>query len=414
MRAEVIAIGDELTSGQRLDTNSQWISQQLGDMGIDVAFHTTVGDDLDDNLAVLRAAIVRAEIVTITGGLGPTADDLTRDALAKTVGVELERDEAVVQHIRQLFESRGRTMPERNAVQADFPVGSIQIPNPHGTAPGIEMHVEGGSGKCAVFALPGVPAEMHEMWQATVAPVIAKLQPEPRVTRHRSIRCFGIGESQLEAMLPDLVARGRIPRVGITASDATITLRITASGRDEQECLLAMEPTAAIIYEKLGQLIYGEDTEGLEHVVIRLLEERNQTLAIAEWATEGLIERWLEEASEGNQTYLGSRAIGSKQDVQQLAGMNALPADFEPDSAATAKMLAEAVREEYGSDFGLGVAAYPVYTENPDSHLHVSVATAEQTHQLRFGCASHPAIKLARSAKQALNALRLHLLKDPV
>lgn len=412
MRAEVIAIGDELTSGERLDTNSQWISQQLGHLGIEVAFHTTVGDDLDDNLAVLRAAISRADIVTITGGLGPTADDLTRDALAGAVGVELQRDPSIIEHIRQLFESRGRTMPERNVVQADFPVGSQPIPNPNGTAPGIEMHIDGDVGKCAVFALPGVPAEMFEMWQATVAPAIAKLQPEPRVTRHRSIRCFGIGESQLEAMLPDLVARGRVPRVGITASDATITLRITASGRDEQECLQSMEPTAAIIYEKLGQLVYGEDDECLEHVVLRLLEERNQTLAVAEWATEGLIDSWLSEASQGDATYKGSQTIGSQQDVFRLADLRAVPEHFAADSSATANLLAEVVRGQFEADYGLGVAAYPAETENPNAFLYVSLATAKQTHKLRFGCASHPAIKLARSAKQALNALRLTLLDD--
>src|SRR5262245_9963417 len=121
MRAEVIAIGDELTTGQRLDTNSQWLSQRLTELGVDMAFHSTVGDELADNVAVFRAAIERADIVVTTGGLGPTADDLTRDALAAATGVELVRDGAVLEHIRQLFERRGRAMPERNAVQADFP-----------------------------------------------------------------------------------------------------------------------------------------------------------------------------------------------------------------------------------------------------------------------------------------------------
>ncbi len=161
MRAEVIAIGDELTTGQRLDTNSQWLSQHLTELGVSVAFHTTVGDDLADNVAAIRTAIERADIVVVSGGLGPTADDLTRDALASATGVRLVRDQSVLEQIRQLFERRGRTMPERNAVQADFPVDSTPIANLHGTAPGIEMQITREDASCTLFALPGVPAEMH-------------------------------------------------------------------------------------------------------------------------------------------------------------------------------------------------------------------------------------------------------------
>ena len=261
MRAEVIAIGDELTTGQRLDTNSQWLSQQLTAMGVHVAFHTTVADELADNVAVFRAAFDRADIVVSTGGLGPTADDLTRDAIARATSTELVRDEASLEHIQNLFASRGRDMPERNRVQADFPEGATPIPNPKGTAPGIDITVDRADGqKCVVFALPGVPAEMHEMWDATVVPRIVQLQPEPRVIRHRRIKCFGVGESALEAMLPDLIRRDRDPRVGITASQATITLRITATASDEAASFAAMEPTAAIIYEKLGNLISPKKT----------------------------------------------------------------------------------------------------------------------------------------------------------
>ena len=139
MQAEIIALGDELTCGQRLDTNSQWLSQQLGDCGIRVLFHTTVGDDLDAGCEVFRQAIGRADVIVSTGGLGPTADDLTRECIAHACGVDLVCDEAALDHIRTLFARRGREMPERNEVQAMFPRGSRVIPNPHGTAPGIDM-----------------------------------------------------------------------------------------------------------------------------------------------------------------------------------------------------------------------------------------------------------------------------------
>src|SRR3954454_1463972 len=158
MRAEIIAIGDELTSGQRLDTNSQWISERLGEIGVPVAFHTTVGDDLENNIAVFRTAIDRAEIVISTGGLGPTADDLTRDAIAAAAGVELVQDAGALEHIQNLFARRKRAMPERNKLQAQFPRGSQVVPNPEGTAPGIDFTVpRPGRAPCRIFALPGAP-----------------------------------------------------------------------------------------------------------------------------------------------------------------------------------------------------------------------------------------------------------------
>src|SRR5262245_50641969 len=156
MTAEVIAIGDELTSGQRLDTNSQWLAERLGELGVPVLFHTTVADDLAANVRVFKAAIDRADIVVASGGLGPTADDLTRDALAAATGTQLVLDEASLAHIRALFaRRRNREMPPRNRVQAMFPEGSRPIPNPHGTAPGIAVAVpRPGRGPCHFFALP--------------------------------------------------------------------------------------------------------------------------------------------------------------------------------------------------------------------------------------------------------------------
>src|SRR5688500_1545286 len=176
MRAEIISIGDELTTGQRLDTNSQWLAERLLEIGVPVAFHTTVGDTLADNVLVFRQACERAEIVVATGGLGPTADDLTRHALAELAGVLLVQDDESLQHIKDLFSRRKREMPPANVIQAQFPQGATPIPNRHGTAPGIDLVVPRASGKRArVFCLPGVPAEMKEMWTAIVGPSIQSL-----------------------------------------------------------------------------------------------------------------------------------------------------------------------------------------------------------------------------------------------
>jgi nicotinamide-nucleotide amidase len=414
MRADVISIGDELITGQRLDTNSQWLSQRLTEIGVDVAFHTTIGDHLADNVAAFTDAISRADVVVVTGGLGPTADDLTREALAKAVGVGLVRDEASLEHIRQLFASRGREMPERNVAQADFPEGAVPIRNQQGTAPGIHMRVERvGALPCLVFALPGVPAEMKPMWQETVAPAVLAARGEARVIRHRCIKCFGVGESQLEAMLPDLIRRGREPSVGITVSDATITLRITAAGADDAACMTAMEPTVGIIRDSLASIVYGEEEEELEDVVVRLLAERNQTVAVAEWATGGMLSKWLANASGEQAVFAGGLVLDSKRkSVGILESVG--HAWYLPHESRAASAVAEAVRRSAKADFGIGVAAFPSEPDEPNAVVYVSIATPERTRRLRFATATHPAIRLPLTAKRALNALRLILLDEEV
>lgn len=402
MRAEVIAIGDELTTGQRLDTNTQWLSQRLTELGVQVAFHTTITDELADNVAAFRAAIGRVDIVVATGGLGPTADDLTRDAIAAATNTELVRDEASLAHIKNLFASRGREMPVRNEVQADFPAGSVPIFNPNGTAPGIEMPVVGDIGdnhgkRCTVFALPGVPAEMFEMWEATVAPRVVQLQPEPRVIRHRRIKCFGAGESTLEAMLPDLISRDREPRVGITVSQATITLRITATARDEAACFASMKPTIATIHESLGTLVFGEEEDELEHAVLRLLKKQKLTLAAEDWATGGLLTKWLAAADSDSDVFRASRIPNATSDSL-------------PQNPEAAIEIAERVRRETQADIGLGIAAFPPQTDGPGAYVYAALAMPDQTRKFRFSCAAHPSIVRSRTAKQALNALRLALL----
>lgn len=386
MRAEVIAIGDELTTGQRLDTNSQWLSERLTELGVDVAFHTTVGDEMGTNIEAFSAAIARSDVVVATGGLGPTADDLTRQALAEAVGVELMLDADSLAHIEQLFASRGRPMPERNRLQALFPVGSQPVPNPNGTAPGIAMAIERqGTGPSHVFCLPGVPAEMVEMWHATVAPAIMALAQAPRVIRHKRIKCFGVGESQLEAMLPaGLIARGRQPRVGITVSGATITLRITAAGACEADCFAAMGETVAAIRDAIGRIVFGEEDDELEHAVVRLLRERGQTLVTSETATDGLIAGWLAAADPVGAAFVGGEVVRAGGDSESEA--------------------ASGVRQRFDADFGLAVGGVE------GSEIRVELRHGGGAFQKRFSTAGHPSILKPRVAKQALNVLRLHLL----
>ena len=258
MRAEIISIGSELVSGQSLDTNSRWISQELSTLGIPVAFHTTLGDVLEDHRAVFQNACDRAELVVVTGGLGPTQDDLTREALAECAGVPLVEDPESLAAIEAMFARRNRAMPDRNRVQALFPKGAEPLPNPVGTAPGIWMRL----GKATIACLPGVPSEMKVMFHGQVVPRLKQLGVIERVTVHRKINLFGKGESDLESQALDLTARGRIPEVGITAHEGTISFRITASGNTEEEARLEIEPTAQSDLRALRQPHPGRGRRG--------------------------------------------------------------------------------------------------------------------------------------------------------
>jgi nicotinamide-nucleotide amidase len=405
-----------MTSGQRLDTNSQWLSQRLGELGIRVRYHTTVGDELEPNVRVFQQALDRSEVVISTGGLGPTADDLTRDALAKVLGVELALDPASLEHIQQLFARRRREMPPRNVVQAMFPRGSRPIPNPHGTAPGIALDVpRAGRPPALLFALPGVPAEMREMWEATVAPELQqRMGSQRRILRHRSIRCYGVGESELERMLPDVIRRGRTPLVGITASQATITLRITAEGPTPAACEAEMEPTVATIRQCLGDLIYGEGEDELQHAVVRQLAGRGQTLASVECGSGGLLASWLSEADPSGRVFRGGAVARTEPVMTRLAGLpDGLSIHPGEPMADLVRGLARQCQESYQTDFAIALGPFPdanpVATRPGDVYYAWAGPTGIEVRSTLY--AGHPDILTSRTIKTALNGLRLTLLK---
>ncbi|MCA9199948.1 MAG: CinA family nicotinamide mononucleotide deamidase-related protein [Planctomycetales bacterium] len=409
MLAEVIAIGDELTSGQRLDTNSQWISQQLGEVGVRVLYHSTCGDDLDGCAQVFQTALQRADLVIATGGLGPTADDLTRQAISQAAGLDLVLDEDSLEHIRSMFASRGRTMPEQNSIQAMFPTGSTIIPNPHGTAPGIDLLFrQTGHEASRLFALPGVPAEMKQMWTETVSPRIKNMKgTSDQIIRHYQLKCFGLGESDLESRLPDLIRRGRSPSVGITVHQGTITLRITATGSDEAECRQQMQPTIDTIHDCLGDIVFGDEDDELEHSVDNLLQAGQQTLAVYEAGTGGMITHWFGEMHPATPHFLGGIVGLDRTSAERILDL-ALPATLSSEDATRA--LAQAVRNKYQADIGLAVSPFPRPGQD-NGHFYVATAGDVETRCQSFLFAGHPDILKPLAAKRALNFLRLHLKK---
>jgi nicotinamide-nucleotide amidase len=300
MLAEIIAIGSELTCGSKLDTNSQWLSLELESLGWTVSRHTTLPDDLDAIAGEFRAASRRAQVVLITGGLGPTLDDITRDALAEAFDQPLVRDPESLKQIEALFAARGRPMPERNHCQADRPEQSEALPNRCGTAPGILMRVRAGTDDasveppvCLLAAMPGVPAEMKPMFEQQIRP---QLLDSGMVHCRRVIRTFGYGESEAERLLGDLTARGRNPEVGITASEAVISLWVTARSRSSEEAQQICDEAMGMIRERLGDSVYSENDAELHDVVAGLLKLRHQRIALMEGATTGgLLALWLTE-----------------------------------------------------------------------------------------------------------------------
>lgn len=321
LTAEVISIGDEMTSGARLDTNAQWLSRRLGELGINVTFHSTVGDTLSHNVDVFQLASNRADILVSTGGLGPTRDDLTREALATLVDQPLEMDPSAMEHIEQMFSRRKRAMPARNRVQAMFPRGSKQIFNPQGTAPGIDMIIpRADSLQARVFALPGVPAEMKRMFDESVASRILETKGSGNEIKQHVMKFFGTGESDMENRLGDMIARDREPRVGITVSTATISLRITATGSTVEDCQSQIDETRKEIMERVPEFYFGDGDRYEQHDAINeALMTRGQNLMVVEYGRAAPLGDWFAKLGD-TPAYKGGLSLANSTQLQTMFG----------------------------------------------------------------------------------------------
>jgi nicotinamide-nucleotide amidase len=437
MSAEIIAIGSELTCGARLDTNSQWLSRELESLGWTVTRHTTLADHREQIIHELRAAAGRAQVVIITGGLGPTLDDLTRECLADAFQQPLVHDTGCETAIRALFAARGRTMPERNLRQATRPASAVVLPNSCGTAPGLLMRVpqclvspvageneqttsplspvHGGDGQgeggaatfniplCLFAALPGVPAEMQPMFRDQVVP---QLPASGVVIRRRTLRTFGLGESDVEQRLGDLTARNRNPEVGITASEAVISLLVTARAPSDDEAQALCDSTCQTIRTTLGSLVYGEEDTDLVDVVCDLLTAGGQRIAVLEGsATGGLLAQWLTETPQRS-AILASSSIDP----------DLTPTRWSPDVLIR---LRDVIRE--AQELRQRVGAVAVLLSSPRRfettstgvavcHGAVTLVTAEHVEDADVTMTGNLAIFRPRAARTVLNLLRLWLL----
>ncbi|WP_339732477.1 CinA family nicotinamide mononucleotide deamidase-related protein [uncultured Gimesia sp.] len=412
MQAEIIALGSELTNGEKLDTNSQWLSTELAATGISTHFHTTIADHIDEIVDQLRLSSQRSDLVLITGGLGPTLDDLTRQAMAELIGTDLVLDQESLHTIESMFQKRSREMPERNRIQAMVPQGAEAIQNLHGTAPGIWMQVPRTDSKpdCCIAAMPGVPSEMKPMFFQSILP---RLSHESNIIRFARINCFGVGESKTEELLGDITSRGRDPEVGITAHEATITLRIKAMGESVEACEQKISETYELIHERIGEFIFGYEDEELEHIVVALLGQQEQTLATCECGTGGLLSYRFNDVASSANFYAGGTVSTIQSVLNQKAqqtGNNQITLD-----ASDAISLAKATREKYASDFALSIIldvnqSWQESENAPQAFVALAAEGVELVEEI--GLTVNRAIAKSRVTKAALNLLRRTLISS--
>jgi nicotinamide-nucleotide amidase len=411
MKTEILSIGSELTSGRNLDTHSQWLSLRLAEIGIPVCWHTTIADDLEDNIAAFRIATQRADLVIATGGLGPTQDDLTREVLAAVAGVELVFHEESFERIKQIFARFKRPVPERNRVQARFPIGAEPIPNANGTAPGIWMKI----GNADVVAMPGVPSEMYAMFHTQVKPRLLSLGLGGGILIQRKINCFGAGESAVEEKLFDLTRRGHVPEVGITVHDGTISLRIFAHAANPEEAQLQIEPVERTIRERLGELVFGVEDEELQDAVIRLLVEKRRTLATAEGVTAGLVAQRLAQVPGASAWFRGGLvAYDNRLKTEMLGVSQQLLDEHGAISPAVVEAMAVGCRTRFQTDVAVSTVGLAgpggASAGKPVGLVHVGLAWEGGVSSFSFSWGGTRLEVQSRTAKLALNRVRLHLL----
>ncbi len=289
LMAEIVTTGTEILLGDIVDTNAAWIAQQLREVGVNLYYKTTVGDNEGRVRGVLEMVLARSDVVIVTGGLGPTADDITRDAIANATGCPIRRNDEIVAALRERFSRWGTAMSENNLRQADLPVGSTIVPNPQGTAPGFIVRDQRQGRQAYVIALPGVPREMKQMMIETVVPFLQELTGGQGVIRRRMLRTIGIGESAIDDRIHDLMLNTN-PTVGTAAKTGQADIRIAARAATAAEAEAMIDEMEAEIRSRIGDFIYSTtDDESIESVVARLLHSAGATVAVLETTTAGAV-----------------------------------------------------------------------------------------------------------------------------
>ena len=412
VNAAIISVGTELVTGQTLDTNAAWLAGQLTRLGIAVREHVTVGDVVVDLGETLRRTFARADVVIVTGGLGPTKDDLTREAIAAATDSALELDAGALAQIEVFFARWQRPMHEANRIQAMIPRGCRFLPNPRGTAPGIGRVGHGA----LLFALPGVPAEMTAMFAECVEPELRQRAGGAAVET-AGLRCFGVSEARLGEALADLMARGRNPDVGTTASGAVLTVRIIGSAGSAVEAKRLVLADGTEVRRRLGPVVFGVGEDTLQDAVARLLTEQRKTVSVAESCTGGMLGQCLTDVPGSSAYFLaGFVAYADRAKTKLLGVPPELIRAHGAVSEEVAASMASACRDAAGTDVALsitGIAGPGGSThEKPVGLVYIGLADSAAVAVRRLAFGEHLTREEVRdrSCKVALNLLRLRLM----
>ena len=410
VKAEIISIGDELLFGQTLDTNAHWISNKLDENNIKVFRRTTIGDDEQQILNALKVAEKKVDIILITGGLGPTKDDLTKPLLAKYFGVEMVHHEEVLRDITLLFTKANREVTALNAQQAELPANCEKITNPVGTAPGMWFHVN----NTVFVAMPGVPYEMKSIMTQGILPKLQKMFNKG-VIHHHIIKTIGITESSLsdliedwELNLPQHIKLAYLPTKG------QVKLRLTGSGDDLNKLKQEIAVLQRTIMPKIAKYVYGFGTDQLEGIIGQFLNKNNLTLATAESCTGGYLAHMITSVS-GSSKYFKGSIIAYSNDIK-TAHLGVSKEDLRQHGAVSEKVaraMAEGVRKEFDTDIGIattGIAGPGGGTiEKPVGTVWIAYSDQHKTFSKKFNFARDRAFIIHWSALAALNMIRLNI-----
>ena len=409
LTCDVVAVGTELLLGQIVDTNSAWIGEQLAASGISSHHQTKVGDNMARIVAELRVALERADAVIVCGGLGPTHDDITRDAMAEVMGATLEQDDEVAERIRVMFAARNRAMSENNLRQALVPVGATVIPQTRGTAPGLICPV---ADKVA-YLVPGVPHEMKEMLERAVLPDLRARAGDPWVIHSRVLRTWGESESGLDERLRpiiDRLERAQNPTLAFLASGwEGLKVRLTARAATDADAAALLEPLEDEIRAELGTTVFGVDDDTMESVVLDLLRRRGWTLALAESVTGGLVSARLTGVAGASDVLRGGIVSYASEVKFDLLDVPVGPVVNE----ATARAMADGARRRLGADVGLaltGVAGPAEQDGRPAGTLCMGFAIGDTVDAITRQLPGHRQQMRELSVITALDALRRRLL----
>lgn len=413
-RTSIVTIGNEILSGITVNTNAAYLADKLLLLGISTVSSYTVADELDSIAQALEAAVEDAELVITTGGLGPTSDDLTRQALAKFLGVELELKKELMEKIENFFIRIGQQMRENTKQQAYLPAGTTALENKIGTAPGIRAE----KNEKLIFCLPGVPAEMKRMFESSVLEELAQIvkKSNQSLTVLRKVKCFGEGESTIAEMLEPFCARDRNPLINFTADCGVITVHIVARGKDYNEVTRIAEAEQEKLVERLGELVFSTDEKDLAEVVGCQLIELRKTLAVAESCTGGLLAEIIT-AVPGASNYFTHGWITYSNDakINELGVDADLIKRYGSVSGEVAEAMAKGARLRAKTDVSVaitGIAGPSGGTEQkPVGLVYISVDSSFYSETKRFIFAAGRASIRLRSANAALNMVRLALQK---